>query len=393
MKFQALCRHGNPARDSWSNPDMLLLASVAFAKSWCADPLVAHEWGVTVLTHGTTAPQKPELPAYFHTPADPFAVAASPVRTLPADSGVRTLPVVHFYAPPRGDIPLGVEVGFTNGEASVWYPAVDRRIPADEANGPDAAAQRAWLLEQRAKLEPHGPREDLGPDPTRQLHWTALTLQEAPRGRPVPTDTTWVGKARDLDHALWVGQGTQSERFLFYEADTREKPAVTVRVEGEGIGDAAFVFENTSDHTVHDVWFVHDGLSAFVPAIPPHGTARKGAGFPNVVEVRAMLTKRWTTEAGPPLQRDWTLDDCVMMRDPMKPVEEAAGHQLYAAELELLWSVWADRILAGDASRLLYREDPAALDAVMPVSLYTDMYHYVQWSRLGLVLVEDVEVP
>jgi hypothetical protein len=80
------------------------------------------------------------------------------------------------------------------------------------------------------------------------------------------------------------------------------------------------------------------------------------------------------------------------MRDPMRPVERAADHRLYAGEVELLWSVWAERLLRADGDRVVYREDPAALDAMMPVSLYTDMYHFVEWSRLGLVVVEQLEV-
>ncbi|MEZ4317114.1 MAG: hypothetical protein R3F61_06410 [Myxococcota bacterium] len=365
---------------------LALLVSSALAKSWCADPLIAHEWGVTVLTGDAAEPRKPELPAYFHTPSDPFAVAAAPVRTLPPDSGVRTLPVVHLYAPAQDRIPLAVEVGFTQGEASVWYPAVDRRIPADEANGPEAAAQRAWLLDQRAKLQPMGPREDLGADPTRQLHWSALALSPEPGGRPVPTDVPWVRDARALDHALWVDQGTQSERFLFYEADTVERSAVTLRVDGD-----RFALTNTSERPVHDVWVVHGGRSAFVPGIGPGATVRI-AGTPADPALRDTLTNRWTDPTPLPLQRDWAHDGCVMMRDPMKPVETASDHRLFPAELALLWSVWEDRLLAKDGSHLVYREDTAALDAVMPVSLYTDMRHDVRWSRLGLVLVENPEV-
>jgi hypothetical protein len=368
----------------------LVLVTGALARSWGADPLVAHEWGVTVLTGDASAPEAPPLPAYFHRPGDPFALAAAPVRTLPPDSGLRTLPVVHLYAPdPSTDaIPLAVEVGFAEGEASVWYPAVDRRIGADEAHGPEAAAQRALLVARRTELTPQGLREDLGPDPTRQLHWTSLGLTTSPRGRPVRTDTAWVGAARELPHALWVNQGTESERFLFYEADTVETPAVTVSADG-----TTLVVTNRSAHPVHDVWVQHDGLAALVGAVAPGATLRAHAEFLDAVALKRELTQRWTTDATLPLQRDWTHDECVMMRDPMLPVEEASDHRLFPAELDLLWSVWEERLLLADGDRVVYREDPAALDRVMPVSLYTDMRHDVRWSRLGLVVVEHLEVP
>ena len=68
-------------------------------------------------------------------------------------------------------------------------------------------------------------------------------------------------------------------------------------------------------------------------------------------------------------------------------MNQAAGHALYGSEVDAMLGVWGERLFApGD--HLLYREDPSALDAVMPVSLYTDMYHWFDWRRLGVVLVE-----
>ncbi|MEL6348465.1 MAG: hypothetical protein AAFV53_35490 [Myxococcota bacterium] len=73
-----------------------------------------------------------------------------------------------------------------------------------------------------------------------------------------------------------------------------------------------------------------------------------------------------------------------MMRDPALPVEVAEGHRLYTAEVDVLMDVWSARLLQSDGAHLVYREDTAALDALMPVSVYTDMYHFVEWSRLRL---------
>ena len=363
--------------------------SVAWAKSWCATPLVAHEWGVTVLTADAAAPQTPALPSYFHRPGDPFALAAAPVRTLPADNGVRTLPVVHFTAPgSRSDtIPVALEVGFRQGEASVWYPAVDRRVPASEANSGEAAAARAAILRARDERAPRpGQQPDLGPDPTRQLHWTSLELAKAPRSRPVATSAAWVGEARSLSPTLWVNQGLESERFVFYEADTVESPAVEVTGDGEHV-----VVGNRSEFVVHDVVVMHEGRMAFVPALAPGQRATVELGEGSTTELRDTLTRRWTTPS-PDTLYDPARDDCVMMRDPMVPVEEAEGHRLYADEVALMWSVWEERLLEAPGTRVVYREDTAALDSVMPVSLDPDMLHFVQWSRLGLVVVDHVEL-
>jgi hypothetical protein len=82
-----------------------------------------------------------------------------------------------------------------------------------------------------------------------------------------------------------------------------------------------------------------------------------------------------------------------MMRDPTVPVEKARGHRLYGPEVDVVLGVWADRLLAADGVHLVYREDPAALDARMPLAVYTDMFHFVELDRLGIVLVEGLALP
>jgi hypothetical protein len=82
-----------------------------------------------------------------------------------------------------------------------------------------------------------------------------------------------------------------------------------------------------------------------------------------------------------------------MMRNPAVPVEAAEGHRLYEEEVAVLLDVWSERLLESSGVHLVYREDTAALDAVMPVSLYTDMVHFFEWRRLGVVLVEGLSLP
>lgn len=86
-------------------------------------------------------------------------------------------------------------------------------------------------------------------------------------------------------------------------------------------------------------------------------------------------------------------NDCVMMQDPAVPVESASDHRLYGPELDVLLSVWRQRLLSGPSPRLIYREDTAAVDAAMPLSVYTDMRHYADLQRLSVVLVEGVSLP
>jgi hypothetical protein len=103
----------------------------------------------------------------------------------------------------------------------------------------------------------------------------------------------------------------------------------------------------------------------------------------------AWLRARWVDPGGPPTRVQWDGDGCVMGRDPAVPTEQATGYRVYGPELDVLLSVWADRLLDPHGVRVIYREDPAALQARMPLAVYTDMQHYVELDRLGIVVVEQ----
>lgn len=371
---------------------LLALSSPATAESWCAAPLVAHEWGVTVLHPQGGTVERIELPEHFHTQHE-GTTSERPVRSLPPDSGERDLPVLHFYTtqPFSERVPIGLEVGFVHGAASAWYPRVSRLIDATQANGIEANALRQTLLVQRAQRKPLVPAPPPQADPTKQLHWDHLLLTPKPVGTPAAAQEPWLDRARALPGALWVNGPAESERFVFYEADTRESPALVIEAGDSGETDH-FVLRNTSDWDVFDVVFVHDGRTWTAPRIP----AGKTAGFLlrapyDPAQTRTWLDERWTDPAGAPVS-DWTRT-CTMMRDPALPADTSVGHRLYAPEIEVLWSAWADRLLEGGRTRLLYRESPAALDAVMPLALYTDMFHDPSLHRLGVVVVEDPPLP
>ncbi|HHO51422.1 MAG TPA: hypothetical protein ENK18_11225 [Deltaproteobacteria bacterium] len=377
-----------------------LWISPALAVSWCAAPLIVHEWGVAVLrTDGVEAVGAP-IPSWFHTEAPPPAVVETAVRHLPPDSGIRTLPVVQLYAPPMWSdpVPVALEVGFTQGSASVWYPQVDEHRPAAEANGAIASAARARLVAQRAERIPYRPQTlpPLPPDPTRQLAWHALTLQRTPTAPVHPARLGWVQALRETPGSLWIEQGGVSERFLFYEADTREIPALRLSRAPRSGADRALVVRNRSDWIVHDVIVASGGRVATLPAVPAGATATIHLDTPlDRDALLDWLRHRWIDpdQPGPPTDHHTALDPCEMMRDPAVPLERSDTHRLYEAELEVLLSVWADRLLEASDTHLVYREDTAALDAAMPLSLYTDMYHFMQLSRLGVVLVEGLQLP
>lgn len=377
---------------------LLTPLSVAWGKSWCARPLIVHEWGVQVFTANgaaSGAQVRTTLPPYFHAQAG-VAASAARVSDLPPDSGMRDLPVLHFYAPAGDDrIPLGLAVGFAQGAATRWYPQVDARRQEEAANSPSALQIRLGLVKARSELKPFGVRPRLPDDPTRQLQWNSLTLTRTPLHPAPPTDVDWVGQARALKETLWVNGASESERFVFFEAKTRELVALKL-LRGDRYTNKFrhYILSNTSAFPVHDVFVIHrEGNTLFVfeaPSIP----AAASAGFaleehrvadPNV-GARIALRKRLVAA-----RSEDSL--CVMGRDPAKPVESASGHTLFADEAEELLRVWGAALFDQPGTTIVYREDRAYLDQAMPLSLFTDMFHWVELHRAGLALWQGVVLP
>lgn len=331
---------------------------------------------------------------------------------MPADEGTRFLPVLHFYAEGARSIPVGIEVGFTLGEASVWYPQVDTRRRAADANSAAAQQRRAQLVQARAR-QPFGAGASTGPDPTRQLQWDHLTLTPAPAATPHRSRARTIRDLRAVD-GLWVnaaagngaagngaaGNGAaESERFVFYEANTTERVAIRVtRGEEWAQGRRHLILHNDGAHPVHDVFLTHrergHDYVIFAPQIP----AGRSAGF--VLEDhavsrrdrRAQTRGRLRTQLLERLPRQPS-EDCVMMRDPAVPVERAEDHRLTSQEIDVIDSVWGARFFDGRGTTIVYREDTAHLDEVMPLSIYTDMHSYTVLNRAGLVVWNEVSLP
>jgi len=386
------------------------------AESWCADPLWVHEWGVQVFGPGgarraTAGPVA--LPGYFHDrPSSSRASLATgaPVRGMDVDGGERALPVLHFYSGRNWEpIPVGIEVGFTQGDASVWYPQVDLRRAAADANGPAARAARAALLRTRSARAAGrlGTPPVMPPgDPTRQHAWDRLTLTRSPLHTRAGAQVPWVDRARGFGEALWVNNAQESERFVFYEARTSETQAVRLeRGPTYAPGRRHVLMRNVGRLPVHDVFLVHrEGQSTFLfyaPSIPAGATAGLVLEDHRVdaAALRAGTRDRLrgllvdAHEASAPAGVSWASGDCVMQRDPAIPVDAAEGHRLYASEADLLLETWGARFFDAPGTTLVYREDPRYLDSVMPLSIYTDMFHYVKTRRAGLALVEGASLP
>lgn len=377
---------------------LLTPLSVAWGKSWCARPLIVHEWGVQVFTASgaaSGAQARATLPPYFHAQAGP-ATSAARVCDLPPDSGERDLPVMHFYAREGDDrIPLGLAVGFTQGAATRFYPQVDAFRQEQAANSASAQQIRLGLVKARSELKPFGVRPRLPDDPTRQLQWNSLTLTRAPLHPALPTDVDWVQNARALKETLWVNGATESERFVFFEAKTRERVALKL-LRGDRYTNKFrhYVLSNPSPFPVHDVFVLHrEGNTLFVfeaPAIPAGASAGFALEEHRVADQNASTRIALRNRLVAAASEDPT---CVMGRDPAKPVESASGHTLFADEADALLRVWGAALFDQPGTTIVYREDRAYLDQVMPLSLFTDMFHWVELHRAGLALWQGVVLP
>ena len=228
-----------------------------------------------------------------------------------------------------------------------------------------------------------------------QLGWDSLTLRAEPQGDHVSTDVPWVSELRGFNDALWVEHDNESERFVFYEADTHESPAVRISLSRASTSERPHLLaHNEGQAPVHDVVVVHrngDAVwSARIPIIQPGHTA-SAVAQPNSTG-EAWLRERITdTEAvlADDIALDWS-QECVMMRNPAEPFTATDDHRLYPHEVDALMTAWQGRFFDDEGTRVVYREDTASLQANMPLSIYTDMYHYVTLQRLGLTLVEGI---
>ena len=196
---------------------------------------------------------------------------------------------------------------------------------------------------------------------------------------------------------MWLNRGGESERFLFYEADTTERPALRVeRGESWSPSRPHYVLHNDTAHPVHDVFVLVEGgeASFHAPQIP----AGRSAGFlldqARVPDPQATLRASLVDhdQPAPATDYNWAGEDCVMGRDPAVPVTESTGHRLFDAEVDAILGVWAPRFFSGEDTVILYREDAGALSELMPLSIYTDMYHFVELRRLGLVVWEGLDL-
>jgi hypothetical protein len=394
-----------------------LLAPSAHADSWICEPIVVHEWGVEAFDWSQGAAARPTaVPNYMYTdehPGDLLAMPAMRVKDLPPDSGMRDKPILYFYPNYRSaPIPIGVELRFAEGQASAWYPQANvYRSPAIAAAG-HAAEPIPWKKSDR--FSPRNPPLQIPDDTRMELAWYSLALSKdlpagaSLAGKDLPADH-WTKLARDIPDAAYVSNGNEVEKYLFYEGETRESPAVAV-VRAWGLRTQASPFHvvNISDRAIFDVFAIyHAGGHTWVGFVPSLEPIKPGAAAMATLPLPDFTgTVAWTD---PKSLHDATTGRLLSsltgggtllanpqgLRDPADPQGPTANSQLFPDEAAALEKIWRHQFFepgAANGLTILYRQSPESLDADMPLKLYTNMYHYIALSRCGLVLVTNIDI-
>ncbi len=399
--------------------------STVWAESWVATPIVVHEWGVQVFDAKGNR-ELPDLPAFLHTPAalpkEPVTRFSPPVREMEEDKGFRAKPILYFY----GEGPVSLDLSFAFGVPLAWYPQADQ-VCAGFREAPDAATLAKWIsdlgspdFKTREEASRHlaecGPAlhlalesalaraEDLeikarlkscleGFGKT-QLSWSHLKLEkilptalELP-GKELKADH-WVRQARQVD-AAYVTNGVEAERYVFYEGRTTERPALLVEA---GSKPGSRKITNRSRHAVHDIFLmsVHGEQRhlLFTPCVEA-GQSIEGHLEPVTgADWKKASRDRLLSALTAPQKEVCEKQDA--LRKPCEPQPPTRNSWLFPKEAEALLAIWDRDFFQGEGTRLVYRENVAALDEAMPLALYTDMYHFIQLNRAGLVLVKGLE--
>jgi hypothetical protein len=215
-----------------------------------------------------------------------------------------------------------------------------------------------------------------------------------------------------------VSNGSEAERFVFYEGKTREAPAITVvpllsRVSDPMSFKKKEVFEtvlvNASRYPIFDVIAVYrdtakgilwTGHIAELPARSASVRSPVGLRIPDFdhleKEEAAMkadaFQRRTMTRLVEALSSGYQIDRAESMRDPSVSQGPTHSHHLFKKEAISLEKIWHDDFFESEGLTVIYRESPAYLDEAMPLNIYTSMFYYVKLARCGLVLNRNIPI-
>ena len=409
-------------------------AGYSQAGLWGPWPVSVHEWGVHEFDWTNPAATATAVAPFMYTdktPGVPIPPPGPRVKDLPPDWGIRLKPVLYFHTRANDKARVGVEVRFVGGHASSWWPQVSiYRTPAQVAQA--APFDYNGWMQQQPKF--YRPGQVKVPDDQRfELAWQDLTITKTapPRGLPDHTgQPAWIAQARKVD-CDYVSNGKETEKFLFYEGQTRETPALAVLPANSAMTTdsraTTCYLVNAGDQPIYDVFVVYRDTkrgvrwSTYLAELPVVPTTNEHESSPGhaVIQIVSIPLPDFATlapapEKGDSLQgaerqftgrlRDRMLETLTagaplpmpgngpFPRIPAAPQPPTQIAMLYADEAAALDRIWAHDFFSGEGLTIVYREAPAYLDQAMPLQLFTDAAHYVVLSRCGLVLNQQMNV-
>lgn len=387
-------------------------------------------------------------------PGKVLPLPEKPVKLGRPDSGLRTKPLLYFYPTrsglTRNTAKVSIDVRFEHGHAIAWYPQVHRYRTAAMSAAAGPPDWDAWIAKRTQALglsldqvrmtgrTAEGsplyvvnrmPETNLGspPDERMQLVWEELTVSTDPRQHEIEFQavpkSSWIHRARDVDSAQ-VSNGSEAEQFVFYEGKTSELPTITILpphryfTQTRREPDPNHYVINTGKHPIHDVLVMYRSknwkvawcacVSRLLPAerlerdprLYAPGRMHALPHIPCVVvpDLNGMKEAALTEEEFVRKTRDRLFDSLtegdvyprLFLGNPGFPQPPTVTHQLYDKEANGLLDIWNEEFFKQEGLTVIYREDPAALDAAMPLKIHASNDWRVVLNRCGLVVNQRI---
>jgi hypothetical protein len=315
--------------------------------------LVAHEWGTFTSMQGSEGMildglhhESEQLPAFVHSNlgslrTSPFVGYGDRSLDSPlsrVNSKMET-PVIYFYTKTRRKV--SVEVDFTNGLLTQWYPRAAKAPDATGATAAEPAAHRA----------PTGV-VDVGRIERSTLGWD-LTL--TPFGEPAPAGVPAVEAhdpwqyAREVRAAYVVSQGAgapEADHYVFYRGLGRMTPVLDVRAFGNGF----VLVRNKGAQAVAGAFVLEMGASA--------------GHFKKIVDLEAGGAR--PVELGKVALSDRDRVVAELSAEVQKSLMEQG---LYEDEATAMVRTWAPTWFASEGTRVISFVPREVTDAVLPLRI------------------------
>ncbi|MEO6788771.1 MAG: hypothetical protein ABI318_21835 [Chthoniobacteraceae bacterium] len=343
---------------------VLIGAMLAGAGIFAADAqhaCVIHEWGTfTSLQDESGDPiggintEDEPLPHFVHRLAGHFLLSPSEApphffQGAPSCHPDVTMrletPVIYFH-PPKGwkPQPIDVQVRFSGGWLTEFFPSAVARAPGFDASRPD----RTFVVNSTDYVTGFG---HLRGDAAGELSWKNVTLGKEGTG-PETDEKVWL-TPRDVSSAMIATSDGEREKFLFYRGVgnvkaslrvVRNVAAKTIEVRSEGAAD---------DLPVAAAWLVEvgrDGACAF------RSLGALGTG----VEPRATVPDSFASDAFSP-------EHLARLQVEMHAALTHAG--LFADEAHALLRTWEVSYFKSPGLRLFYLLPRSRIDALLPLKI------------------------